>query len=372
MNDQQPNIEVLEPEAPEAPMMQMISAAEISQQISTAKRYPRTLSKVKADMLSFATLDEETAGACFYTLPRGGKSIQGPSVRLAEIAVACYGNLRVGSRIISTVTNGDSPHVVVQSVAHDLEKNTAISIEKRRRIVGKKDYNTGTRKAPDEDDINLATNACSAIAFRDAVFKVVPQALIQPVLDAAKKCAIGDIKSLSEKRNKVVDRLKQMGVPLDRILHQAEARKIDDIDYDKLEVLIGLGTSLKDGNTTLEAAFPPVPMDQDDSGLGPQQPTEPAAPATGNGGSAPAEPKQTKRTPMAQETFPNRLGTAMVEAGINFDTYRNWGTSLGQFEGQDPSSWDGFSQVPSDVAKKHFAARESIIAAINKTRKEPA
>ena len=44
-------------------------------QVATAKQYPMhdstKLSKVKADMLSFATLDEETAEGCFYVLPRG-------------------------------------------------------------------------------------------------------------------------------------------------------------------------------------------------------------------------------------------------------------------------------------------------------------
>src|ERR1700760_4459967 len=115
----QPPIEVLEPTALEAS-----ARAEIDMQISTAKRYPRMLSKVKSDMLSFATLDEETAAACFYSLPRGDKNIQGPSVRLAEIAVSCYGNLRAGSRAVQTVTTGDSPHVIVQAVCHDLERNT--------------------------------------------------------------------------------------------------------------------------------------------------------------------------------------------------------------------------------------------------------
>ncbi len=244
-------IEVLPREEPSA--LEAMERASVDMQISTAKKYPRTLSKVKADMLSFATLDEETAQSCFYTLPRGGKTIQGPSVRLAEIAVSCYQNLRAGARVISTVTHGDNPHVIVQAVAHDLQNNVAITIEKRRRITKKK-----SKDAIDEDDINLACNACSSIAFRDAVFKVVPQALIKPVYEQAKRVAVGDVKSLADRRGKVVDRLKQMGVIEERILGRVDAKKIDDIDLDKLEILIGLGTALKDGETSIEDAFPPV------------------------------------------------------------------------------------------------------------------
>jgi len=107
--------------------LESISRAEIDVAISTARRYPRQLSTVKKNMLSFATLDQETAESCFYTLPRGGKNIQGPSIRLAEIAVSCYQNLRAGSRILQTVTTGDNPHVVVQAVAMDLENNIQVS-----------------------------------------------------------------------------------------------------------------------------------------------------------------------------------------------------------------------------------------------------
>ena len=228
-----------------------IERAQIDMQITTARRFPRKLSKVKDDMISFATLDEETAAGCFYTLPRGGKTIQGPSVRLAEIAVSCYGNLRAGSRVISVDTGRDNPHVVIQAVAHDLEKNVAITIEKRRRITKKKSKNE-----IDEDDINLAANAGSAIAFRDAVFKVVPLALIKPVYEQAKLVAIGKATSLGDKRTKIIDRLKQMGATLPNILSVVEARAVEDIDADKLGVLIGLGTALKEGETTIEEAFP--------------------------------------------------------------------------------------------------------------------
>jgi len=242
-------IEVIKPEAVSA--IEQVTRAEIDTQITTAKKYPRTLSKVKADMLSFATLDQETAENCFYTLPRGGKNIQGPSVRLAEIAVSCYGNLRAGSRIIDTISTGDSPHVVIQAVCHDLEKNVAVTVEKRRRIVGKKSKGG----AIDEDDINLAANAGAAIAFRDAVFKVVPGALIKPIFEQAKQVAIGDAKTLSERRQRAIDSFAKMGVSKDKVLAALEKKSIEDIDLPDLEVLFGLHTAIKDGQTTIDEAF---------------------------------------------------------------------------------------------------------------------
>src|ERR1700759_614780 len=84
--------------------MEQIERAQIDMQIATAKRYPRVRSKVIENMIAFATMNEDTAAACFWTLPRGGKTLQGPGIRLAEIALSCYQNLRAGSRIVSTVT----------------------------------------------------------------------------------------------------------------------------------------------------------------------------------------------------------------------------------------------------------------------------
>lgn len=276
--------EIVQPTALEA-----ISNAEINQSIATARRFPRNLPAVKLAMMSFATLDQETAESCFYTLPRGGKNIQGPSVRLAEIAISCYGNLRVASRIIETVSSGDAPHVTIQAVAMDLEKNVSISIEKRRRIVGKKSRGG----AIDEDDINLASNAGSAIALRDAVFKVVPLALIKPVFEAARKVAIGDERTLADRRAKAIETFAKMGVPKERVLHKMEKKSIEEIGLAELETLIGFYNAIKEGEVRIDEAFPNL-TEAKTSDLAPKMPSAPpTAPV------APAN-QQTKAEPVAQ------------------------------------------------------------------------
>jgi hypothetical protein len=241
--------------------LESIERASIDMQISTAKRYPmhspQMLSKVKENMLTLATLDEETAAACFYTLPRGGKAIQGPSVRTAEIALNCYGNIRIGTRIVEVISYGGEPHVVVQAVCHDLENNALITIEKRRRITKKK-----FSDKIDEDDIQLAVNSCTSIAYRDAAFKLIPMAIIKPVWQAAKAVATGDVRSLVAKRTEVIEKLKKMGAVEANILAVVGCRKVEDIGMDELGQLIGLGTALKDGETTLEDAFPAPVKDE--------------------------------------------------------------------------------------------------------------
>lgn len=322
----------------------VIERASIDCQIETAKKYPRKLSKVKDQMLSLATLDEETAASCFYTLPRGGKTIQGPSVRMAEIAASCWGNLRVGSRTIATDADSANPHVVVQSVCHDLETNTAITIEKRRRITKKKN-----KENVDEDDIQLATNACASIALRDAVFKIVPRALIQPIYEKAKQVAVGDVKSLAITRQKVVDRLKQMGAKEDRIFAVVGATKIDDIDQDGVEKLIGLGTALKDGATTLEEAFPvsqiqPVAFvkstPQQASAIQP----EPAVPAD-------FQPQQIHKDVADLALF-------VTSKGADFAKFKRGVKAMNLFP--ESADWQSFNDVQPEIAAKLMANQSGL------------
>lgn len=229
-----------------------IERAQVDVQVATARKYPRQLSTVKAKMLSFATLDEETAAGCFYTLPArkggDGKSLQGPSVRLAEIALASYQHIKAGARVVSD----DGKFITAQGVVHDLENNVAITMEVKRRVTTK----DGRRYS--DDMIATTGNAACSIALRNAAFRVVPRALITPVYDAARKVAVGDVKSLTAKRAKVIERLKAAGATDERILAAVGASKVEDIDLARLETLIGLGTALKEGSTTLEEAFPEI------------------------------------------------------------------------------------------------------------------
>lgn len=314
-----------------------ISRAEIDMQISTAKKYPRNLVRVKQQMMSIATMDQDTAEACFYVLPRGGKTIQGPSVRMAEIALGAYGNVKAGTRILS-VDTGANPHAVVQAVIHDLENNVAYSVEKRRRIVGKKKNNG----VVDEDDINLAVNAGSAIAFRDAVFKIVPGALIKTVFEAAKRVAVGELKSLSETRARVVDRLQKFGATADRIIAKLGITKLEEIDLEKVEILIGLGTALRDGTVSLEEAFP-----------------DPKAKASKqvDPSTAFAKPPET-----AELTPQDKLANAVSTAGFGIAVLSEY--LVQELEIQAPvSDWD---QIPDAVAIKMLANIKGLTAALGK------
>lgn len=226
---------------------------EVDTQIATAKRFPRSIQRFKERALSLATLDTETAESCFYSLPRGGKDIEGPSVRLAEIVAASWGNLRSQANIVDE----DGRFIVARGMCWDLENNVAVSTEVRRRITDRdgRRYN--------DDMINTTANAACSIALRNAVFKVVPMALAKPVYDAARRVAIGDATTLVQRRTKMIDHFAKMGVRDDRICAAVNRPSIEDITIDDLAKLMGMSTAIKDGDITVDEAFP-APAKPDD------------------------------------------------------------------------------------------------------------
>lgn len=243
MEDQpiETQLEVLAPSA-----LESLERAQVDIQISTAHKYPRSLTVVKRRMMDLATLDEETAESCFYKLNRQGKSIEGPSIRLAEIAASSFGNLRYGARVIAN----DGKQITAQGFCHDLESNVMSTIEVKRRITGK-DGRTYS------EDMQVVTgNAACAIAARNAIFKVVPFAFVKPIFLAAKQTAVGDITTLADRRTKMLAKFAAMGVNEKRVCASVEKMGVDEIGLTELETLIGVYSAVRDGEQTVDEAFP--------------------------------------------------------------------------------------------------------------------
>lgn len=245
---EQPQVEVLHISSSES--LAALNRSEIDVQIATAKQYPRNIAQVLNNIETLATLDEDTASACFYMLRRQGKLIEGPSVRMAEIIASSWGNIRVQSRIVGN----DGKMITAQGVCHDLESNYAVSSEVKRRITGK-DGKTFS------DDMQVVTgNAACAIAMRNALFKVVPMALVKKVINKAKKVSLGEATSLEESRKKMLDYFQKIGVDQQHLFDYLSVEKIEEIDIDMVVELRGLATAIKEGTTTVQETFFPKPV----------------------------------------------------------------------------------------------------------------
>lgn len=249
-SNQTETMEVLPPSA-----LQALERAHIDVQVSTAHQYPRSLELFNKRALQMATLDQETAESCIYVRPVGKKKnekgqwvqefAEGASIRLAEIVATSYGNIRVASRIVEQTER----YVKCEGVAHDLETNYAGKSESFEPTVTRegKPYSEGMRA--------VVAKAALSKAYRDAIFKVVPRALCKRIYEAAKKASAGGL-TIEQRRNKVKAWLGGKQIDEARMFAALGVNGWNDVGESELNTLTGIKSSIADGDTTFEEAFP--------------------------------------------------------------------------------------------------------------------
>lgn len=225
-----------------------LARAEIDQQIATARAMPRSVKRAMANITGLATLDEESAEECIYALPRGGKPIKGPSIRLAEIIASQWGNCRVAARVV--LVDKVEKFIEAEGVFHDLETNTATTARVRRRISNKHG------KVYDDDMIVVTGNAACAIAKRNAILGAVPKGVWRKAYEAAEGVLVGDVKTLAERRDRMMKAFAGFGVTPDQIFASLGIAGLEEINLDHLSTLVGTHSAIKSGETTVEEAFP--------------------------------------------------------------------------------------------------------------------
>lgn len=225
-----------------------LARAEIDQQIATARAMPRSVKRAMANITSLATLDEESAEECIYALPRGGKPIKGPSIRLAEIIASQWGNCRVAARVV--LVDKVEKFIEAEGVFHDLETNTATTARIRRRISNRQG------KVYDDDMIVVTGNAACAIAKRNAILGGVPKGVWRRAYEAAEGVLVGDVKTLAERRDRMMKAFAGFGVTPDQIFASLGIAGLEEINLDHLSTLVGTHSAIKSGETSVEEAFP--------------------------------------------------------------------------------------------------------------------
>lgn len=251
--------EVLQTEVVETTSTAVLDVQEratIDLQIATAKKYPRDLTTFTKKAVQYATLNKETAESCIYHRPVGRdkdgkmKYAEGLSVRTAEIVFSTYGNIRAGARIVSQTER----QVIAQGVCHDIENNVYVTTEVVESTVDRygRPYDERMR-------ITIA-KAAMAKARRDAIFQVVPKALAQPIEKEVRAILFGTTKALETRREAAMSYIKKLPIAdaENRVFAALDIKGIEDMGAKELELLTGLRNAIKENETTLDDAFPPV------------------------------------------------------------------------------------------------------------------
>lgn len=248
------NYEVLPVEVQNVQVVQVdaVERANVDSQVATAKRYPRDIRRSIDNSVVMATMNQETAQSCSYALPRGGRPITGPSVHLAKIIVSNWGNMRTEAKVVQITDK----QVISRGTCWDLETNVASAFEVRRSIIGK----NGQRFS--DDMITVTGNAANSIAYRNAVFAVIPKAITDRIYYAAQKFITGDLSDsdkLLKVRTGILNNFKNnYGITEEEVVKMCGKQTVNQIGADEISMLMGTIQALKDGDTTVDELMKPI------------------------------------------------------------------------------------------------------------------
>jgi hypothetical protein len=236
---------------PEASALGEMVNAELSNQIATAKQYPRDEDACLRLLEKLATKSDAIAEQCMYTLKRTQKNkdtgkeeivfITGPSIHFMQLLNYCWGNMRAAARIVE---EGEKT-VTAQGIAYDLQRNNGLLVEIKRGITTSKGYRFG------QDMINVTSNAACSIAERNAIEDCIPRVLWWDIFEAVKTKAVGAAQ-IPERLQKAVRFFVSKGAKEPDILAAMGVEAIADMGREHLEIFLGLTTALKEG--TIDAA----------------------------------------------------------------------------------------------------------------------
>jgi len=214
-------------------------------QVATAKRFPRSVESFMRRAQEMATLTPEIAASCVYALPRDGKMIEGPSARLAEIVASAWGNLRVQGGAEGD-SEPNSPFIVGYGEAWDVETNTAVRFEVRRRITKSNGKRFG------DDMIVVTGNAAASIALRNAVFKAVPSPFWRPIYLKCRQVIAGEAQTFASRRDEMVKKFNVMGVTNEQLYAVLGVKGLADVTLDHMVQITGAYNALREGELTVE------------------------------------------------------------------------------------------------------------------------
>lgn len=244
----------------------LVLRSEIDMQIATAKAYPRSITQFYNRLESMATISPDVAEKCGFALPRREwdnatgqyiqKIISGPSIRMAEMAVSAYQNVRVGGRIASN----DGRQIITQGICHDLETNVCITTDVVRSIL------TSKGKTYTADMQAVTANAGISIAMRNAIFRVLPRPMIDSIFEKTKLVALGTAETLVKRRDAAITYFKNLGVKEADICRVLMVKSVNDIDLEKLYLLRSMANALNNEGASITDIFPPEVKEPKTSG----------------------------------------------------------------------------------------------------------
>lgn len=226
------------------------SVAEVQAALMIARMNPRD-QRVSMDRIINACTRPSLAESAIYSYPRGGQTVTGPSIRLAEAIAQQWGNMQFGIRELSS----NSKQSEVQAFAWDVETNvrrevtfTVPHIRYTRR---------GGQKLEDPRDVYEMVANQGARRLRACILAVIPGDVVEAAVMQCSKTLATTVDVSKEGIKKMVDTFKdKFGVTQEQI-EEFFGCRAEAINGPQIVRLRGIYSSLKDGMSVPEDWFKP-------------------------------------------------------------------------------------------------------------------
>lgn len=228
--------------------------AEAQGKLVIAKKFPRNEIAAYAKAME-ACQRPAMAAKAFYSFPRGGQTVEGPTIRFAEELARCWGNIDYGIKELSQ----DDGKSEMQAYAWDLETN-AQSVQNftnphQREKTDRKTRTTVMENLTSQRDIYENNTNMATRRLRSRILAILPSWFVEEAINECKKTLAGksDTPLIDRVKNMVVQFAK-MGVTQEQIEKRLK-KKIETMNADDFVEFIGIYNAIKQGESKIADWF---------------------------------------------------------------------------------------------------------------------
>lgn len=213
--------------------------AEVQGAMVIAKRFPRDPIAAMDSILQACTRPSLAEGA-LYSYSRGGSEITGPSIRLAEVAAQCWGNIQFGIRELEQ-RNGES---TVEAFAWDVQSNTRQV--KVFQVPHQRHTKKGSYKLEDPRDVYELVANQGARRLRACILGIIPGDVIESAVKECEQTLKANADTSADGLKKLVAAFDHFGVTKDQIEKRCQCR-LEAIRPAQVVQMKKIYASLRDG-----------------------------------------------------------------------------------------------------------------------------
>jgi len=226
------------------------AAQEVQAAVFMAKRFPRDETRAFNSIMQ-SCKRAGLAEQALYAYPKGGTTVTGPSIRMAEVLARAWGNIDFGIKELDQ-QEGESS---MMAYAWDLETNarqTKVFTVRHIRHTRKGQY-----ALTDPREIYEMTANQGARRLRACILGIIPGDITEAAVQACEKTMAGkSSEPIADRIRKMVVAFGELAVTQEMVVKRL-GHKLDRTSETELVGLRKVYLSLKDNMASVETFFPP-------------------------------------------------------------------------------------------------------------------